>query len=155
MINMPVDEWGLTYSFRTLSVLGDATANSKVHFDYLYDDRYMRTTPVMTIKFNGEHIDKIDAGTLSFSIKQYQSPDPAYSIYGYINIESNGSAENTLRLAGDQNSIGAVSISGNKQLNLIIKNDFSNHLTRIDNSDTPVNLLVEKGAQVAERCMSF
>ncbi|EPC4489096.1 hypothetical protein ACRZXV_003322 [Serratia liquefaciens] len=145
VINMPVDEWGLTYSFRTLSVLGDATANSKVHFDYLYDDRYMRTTPVMTIKFNGEHIDKIDAGTLSFSIKQYQSPDPAYSIYGYINIESNGSAENTLRLAGDQNSIGAVSISGNKQLNLIIKNDFSNHLTRIDNSDTPVNLLVEKG----------
>lgn len=145
VLNIPVDPWGLNYSFRTLSVLGDAKAGSRIHFDYLYDDRYMRTTPVMTVKFNGANIDKIDAGTLSFAIKQLQGPTPENNIYGYIDIISSGSAENTLRLAGDQNAIGVVTISGNKQLNLTIKHDFSTHLALINSSGTPLNLLTEKG----------
>ncbi|EMW1017053.1 hypothetical protein AAEK50_003978 [Serratia marcescens] len=145
VLNIPVDPWGLNYSFRTLSVLGDATANSRIHFDYLYDDRYTRTTPVMTIKFNGANVSKIDAGTLSFAIKQLQGPTPESNIYGYIDILSSGSAENTLRLAGDQNAIGTITVSGDKRLNLTIKQDFSTHLTLIDSNGTPLNLVAEKG----------
>lgn len=145
VLNIPVDPWGVNYSFRTLSVLGDATASSRIHFDYLYDDRYTRTTPVMTIKFNGAHASKIDAGTLSFAIKQLQGPPPESNIYGYIDIISSGSAENALRLAGDQNAIGTITVSGDKLLNLTIKQDFSTHLTLIDSNGTPLNLVAEKG----------
>jgi hypothetical protein len=146
VVNMPVDEWGLTYSFRTLSVLGDATADSRIHFDYLVDERYMRTTPVLNIRFEGENIDKIDAGTLSFSTK---FPNGASEdIVESLSIRSSGSAENTLRLSGDQTAIGVINVSGDKKLNLIIKNDFSTHLGSIQTQmydKGSLNLLAEKG----------
>jgi hypothetical protein len=146
VINVPVDDWGTTYSFRTLNVLGDATANSRIHFDYIEDDRYTRTTPVMDIRFNGQNIDKIDAGTLSFAIKFPNGSDEG--IVETITIDSSGSAENTLRLTGDQNAIEAIDISGDKKLNLVIKDDFSTHLYMIRNEMSAhgsLNLLAEKG----------
>lgn len=146
VVNMPVDEWGLTYSFRTLSVLGDATADSRIHFDYLVDERYMRTTPVLNIRFEGENIDRIDAGTLSFSTKFPNGTSEG--IVESLAIRSSGSSENTLRLSGDQTAIGVVSVSGDKKLNLIIKNDFSTHFGSIQTQmygQGSLNLLAEKG----------
>lgn len=146
VINMPVDEWGMNYSFRTLTVFGDATANSRINFEYLDDGRYFRTTPVMSIVFNGSNSDKIDAGTLSFAIKHTVVHDD--DIDKGIRIESSGSAENTLRLSGDKNAINTIGISGDKKLNLIIKSDFSTDLELIYTNMTKhgsLNLLAEKG----------
>lgn len=149
VINMPVDSFmDAPFSQRALEVTGNAGANSHITFEYAPDYRYKNFSPVMTITFDAKNIAQADAGTLSFKTDTVYIDSGIPEVREFLEISSKGEAENTLRLEGNDNHISEINITGDKALNLTIKNNFSEELKSITShmaNSTLLNLTLEQG----------
>ncbi|MGK8664841.1 DUF4214 domain-containing protein [Serratia marcescens] len=149
VINVPVDSFmDAPFSQRALEITGNAGENSHITFEYAPDYRYKNFSPVMTITFDAKNITHADAGTLSFKTDTVYIDSDIPEVREFLEISSKGDAENTLRLEGHDNHISEINITGDKALNLTIKNNFSEELKSITShmaNSAPLNLTLEQG----------